>query len=95
MPGFQLAVAAILSPAGEFPAEDLTVDHVQPRVRGGDHSGGNVVTACTRCNTEKGGARLADYFRAHPVKLVNFLALAVHVWPRHLRTLREEIGLEP
>ena len=79
---------------GEFPAEELTVDHVQPRMRGGDHSGGNVVSACRGCNTEKGGARLADYLRANPLKLAHFLTHAVHVWPRHLRTLRKELGVE-
>ena len=32
----------------------LTVDHVIPRSRGGDHSWGNLVTACKRCNQHKG-----------------------------------------
>ena len=34
--------------------ELLTVDHVQPRMRGGDRSGGNLVTACGGCNARKG-----------------------------------------
>jgi 5-methylcytosine-specific restriction endonuclease McrA len=33
------------------PAEN--VDHVVPRSRGGDHSWGNVVAACRRCNARK------------------------------------------
>ena len=33
---------------------DLTLDHVQPRSRGGKTSWRNVVTACVRCNRDKG-----------------------------------------
>ncbi|MCB0081331.1 MAG: HNH endonuclease [Caldilineaceae bacterium] len=33
---------------------DLTVDHVVPRSRGGSHSWQNLVTACKRCNQKKG-----------------------------------------
>lgn len=32
----------------------LTVDHVVPRSRGGEHSWTNLVTACKRCNQRKG-----------------------------------------
>jgi 5-methylcytosine-specific restriction endonuclease McrA len=34
--------------------ESLTLDHVVPRSRGGRDSWDNLVTACQRCNTEKG-----------------------------------------
>jgi len=34
-------------------AENL--DHVVPRTQGGEHSWSNVVAACRRCNTKKGG----------------------------------------
>jgi hypothetical protein len=57
---------------GEFPAEALSVDHVQPRVRGGDRSGGNLVTACGGCNTRKGHRRLADFLADEPVAAANF-----------------------
>ena len=67
------------------------MDHVQPRVRGGDNSGGNVVTACGGCNTRKGHRRLADFLADDPVARTNFRRLARHVWPRHLRTLEEEL----
>ncbi len=33
---------------------ELTLDHILPRSRGGDHSPVNVVTACVSCNTRKG-----------------------------------------
>lgn len=35
------------------PAENI--DHVHPRAQGGDHTWENVVAACRRCNTKKGG----------------------------------------
>ncbi|MCS7005678.1 MAG: HNH endonuclease [Cytophagales bacterium] len=34
--------------------EDLTLDHVIPRSRGGTSSWTNLVTACRRCNAKKG-----------------------------------------
>jgi len=75
-----------------FPAEELTVDHVQPRVRGGDRSGGNLVTACRGCNTLKGHRKLADFLSAEPVARKNFFALATAVWPRHLRAVEEQLA---
>ena len=74
-----------------FPAEALSVDHVQPRVRGGDNSGGNVVTACGGCNLRKGHRRLAEFLAEEPAARANFRRLARHVWPRHLRALEEEL----
>ena len=74
-----------------FPSESLTVDHVQARVRGGDNSAGNVVTACGGCNTLKGHRRLAEYLAAEPVARENFFRLARWVWPRHLRAVEEEL----
>jgi 5-methylcytosine-specific restriction endonuclease McrA len=38
-----------------FGDRELTRDHVQPRVMGGDDSWTNVVAACRRCNQHKGG----------------------------------------
>ena len=75
-----------------FEPAALTVDHVQPRVRGGDNSPGNVVTACGGCNTAKGHRKLAEYLLAEPVARANFFALATAVYPRHLRAVREEIA---
>lgn len=39
-------------------AENL--DHVVPRSQGGEHSWANVVAACRRCNTKKGGRTPAE-----------------------------------
>ena len=74
-----------------FPVDALSVDHVQARVRGGDRSGGNLVTACEGCNVLKGHRRLADFLLEFPVARRNFFAYAGHVWPRHLRAVEEEL----
>jgi 5-methylcytosine-specific restriction endonuclease McrA len=38
----------------------LTIDHVIPRSKGGKHSWDNVVTACERCNAQKGDRTLVQ-----------------------------------
>ena len=76
----------------QFEPAELTVDHVQPRVRGGDNTPGNVVTACGGCNTAKGHRKLAEFLLAEPVARKHFLALARFVYPRHLRALEEELA---
>ena len=38
-----------------FPTRELTIDHVVPRVQGGEHSWTNLVCACVACNARKGG----------------------------------------
>ncbi|HEX9483172.1 MAG TPA: HNH endonuclease signature motif containing protein [Gemmatimonadaceae bacterium] len=77
----------------QFEAGALTVDHVQPRMRGGDRSGGNLVTACEACNARKAGLRLADFLRADAEARRNFFLFAApHVWPRTLRALAEELA---
>jgi 5-methylcytosine-specific restriction endonuclease McrA len=38
----------------------LTIDHVVPRHRGGDHEWANLVTACPACNLRKGGRTLGE-----------------------------------
>lgn len=39
----------------EFAPGDLTLDHVIPKVQGGDNHWSNVVTCCRSCNIRKGG----------------------------------------
>ena len=74
-----------------FPAEELTVDHLQPRVRGGDRSDGNLVTACKGCNVRKGHRRLAAFLADDPEARRNFFRYATAAWPRHLRAVEEEL----
>jgi len=38
----------------------LTIDHVVPRHRGGEHVWSNLVTACPACNLRKGGRTLGE-----------------------------------
>ena len=74
-----------------FPVEQLSVDHVQPRVKGGDRSGGNLVTACGACNTRKGHRSVAEFLASDPAAREHFFRLARHVWPRHLRAVQEAL----
>ena len=71
--------------------EELTLDHVQPKMRGGDRSEGNMVTACTPCNTEKGGSPAWAYLAERPEKRANFLRYAVAIWPRHRRAIIDAV----
>jgi 5-methylcytosine-specific restriction endonuclease McrA len=76
----------------QFTTDELTLDHVQPRVRGGDRSEGNLVTACKACNTLKGHARLSAFLHANPPARANFFRYASHVWPRLARIVVDELN---
>ena len=75
----------------QFAPDELTLDHVQPRVGGGDRSEGNLVTACMGCNTLKGHQRLSRFLHEQPAAGQHFFQLAVHVWPRLLRIVEREL----
>ena len=77
---------------GVFEPDDLSVDHVQPKMRGGDGSAGNVVTACRGCNTAKGGRRLSRFLAQTPTARRNFFQFGRYVWPRHLIAVAEELA---
>jgi CRISPR/Cas system Type II protein with McrA/HNH and RuvC-like nuclease domain len=72
-----------------FPAERLTLDHVQPKARGGDNSEGNLVTACAACNTRKGSQPAWAFLAELPAERANFLRFAGGVWPRLRRAVEE------
>ena len=76
----------------QFSVEELTLDHVQPRVRGGDRSEGNLVTACKACNTRKGHRRLSLFLHEDAIARASFFRNATHVWPRLMRTLEDELA---
>jgi 5-methylcytosine-specific restriction endonuclease McrA len=38
----------------------MTIDHLIPRHRGGEHTWANLVTACAACNLKKGGRTLRE-----------------------------------
>jgi 5-methylcytosine-specific restriction endonuclease McrA len=77
---------------GVHPATDLTLDHVQPRLRGGDRTAGNIVTACGPCNVLKGHRSLAEYLADDEAARDSFFRYATHVWPRHLRAVRQALA---
>jgi hypothetical protein len=72
-----------------FGVEELTVDHVEPRMRGGDGTDGNLVTACRACNTRKGSLPAWAWLAERPVERENFLRYATSVWPRLRRAVEE------
>ena len=72
--------------------EALSVDHVQPRMRGGDGSSGNVVTACIGCNTRKGSHPLPRFLAENPEARRNFFQLARYVHARHMKAVAEELA---
>lgn len=81
---------------GEMRPEELTLDHVEPRMRGGDQSEGNLVTCCRRCNREKGGLPAWAWLSTRPEHRARFLAAAAAtppdataVWPRLLRAVEQ------
>lgn len=43
--------------------QELSVEHVVPKARGGGESPGNLVTACRRCNSQRGDAPLTQWAR--------------------------------
>lgn len=46
--------------AGAGQREELTLDHVVPRAKGGGNSWVNLVACCVRCNNRKGDRSLAE-----------------------------------
>jgi hypothetical protein len=79
------------------PIDELTLDHVEPRMRGGDRSEGNLVTACRECNREKAGEAAWSFLARHPEYRANFLLAtepeesphATPVWRRLRRAVIE------
>jgi hypothetical protein len=83
-----------------FPASDLTLDHVEPRMRGGDGSDGNLVACCRACNEAKAGRAAWSFLSSRPDYRQNFMAavqasdtrFARPVWHRLLRAINEAAG---
>ncbi len=52
----------------DYKGDNLTLDHVIPRSRGGGDTWENLVTACVRCNVRKGSRtpREANMTLRHP-----------------------------
>ena len=41
--------------------QDLTIDHVRPRSKGGETTASNCVTACRACNQAKGSLDIVEF----------------------------------
>lgn len=72
-----------------FPAAELTLDHVEPRLKGGDSSAGNLVTCCRACNIVKGGQPAWSFLAQRPEMRASLLARAGELWPRLRRAIEE------
>jgi 5-methylcytosine-specific restriction endonuclease McrA len=83
-----------------LPPDQLTLDHVQARMRGGDGSEGNLVTCCRTCNAWKGGMAAWAFLAKHPELRTNFFEAveqcdatqAQPVWNRHMRAIRQAVS---
>lgn len=55
----------------EFAADQLSKDHIIPVSRGGKNTWVNLITACKRCNSNKGNKHLQDFGKMHfdPINL--------------------------
>lgn len=72
-----------------WPEPMLTLDHVEPRMRGGDQSEGNLVAACRACNARKGSLPAWAFLAENAAERENFLTYATGVWPRLRRAVVE------
>ena len=66
--------------------QNLTLDHVNPRARGGKDTWENLVTACVTCNNRKGDRRLEEFnlALARPPKAPRALDISHDLWNKLL-----------
>lgn len=62
----------------------LTIDHVIPRHRGGEHRWDNLVAACPPCNRRKGGRTVAEANMALHRRPMEPAPTASYLFGRHL-----------
>ena len=73
--------------------ETATLDHVHPLAHGGAHHPGNVVLACTRCNSLKSDLLPYDFFATYPWAGANFMRYARTVHRALKRAARRAVSL--
>lgn len=70
----QISVAALRQRFNEFgnccsycgDGGDMQIEHVEPISKGGAHDIGNIVPACSRCNTSKRNREMEEWYRSQP-----------------------------
>lgn len=55
---------------GTLPPDARTIDHVYPRIRGGETTFNNLVIACFECNIRKGDLLFTEFVSALPIQHV-------------------------
>ena len=70
-------------------ARDLTIDHVIPKHRGGDHIWTNVVSSCSYCNHKKGGRTLRQSGMRLKKPIKEPPASAMYLYNHYLNDNRE------
>ena len=70
---------------------DLTIDHIQPRSRGGRNTWTNLVTCCSKCNLKKGNktpeeAKMVMKHKPFAPTLVNENGILNKVWNDYQRS---------
>ena len=73
--------------------ETATLDHVHPLAHGGTNCAGNVVLACTWCNSLKSDSLPVEFFTEYPWAGVNFMRYARTVHRVLKRAARRAVSL--
>ena len=47
-------------------SENLTLDHIRPKSKGGQYVASNLITACRDCNKSKASSDVLDWFLGQP-----------------------------
>lgn len=76
---------------GHNKRQDLTIDHVIPKSKGGKNTWNNLVTACFKCNNKKGsldleefGAEIEKPIRPHYLMLIKQVNYIYKEWKTYL-----------
>ena len=74
---------------------DLTIDHIQPRSRGGRNTWTNLVTCCSKCNLKKGNktpeeVKMVMKYKPFAPTLVNENGILNKVWNDYQRSFNNQ-----
>ena len=92
-----MSIVASIAPR-HFPSHQLSIDHVQPRSRGGLTTWENLVFACLACNVKKGGRTPQEAkmkLARHPFKPKHNPLLALKTGKSQVRELEDLARVGP